>query len=243
MNELNDELETQQKENKHKIKTLKTKNKDLEKENSKLKKEIEIYKKDPQQSKKGKNINQSLLQANDDYKSLNQKYKKLQAQMNSKSSNGITNTNGSQTQTQSAQDNVLDIMNTAATIPMPMPTTVPAPITTAPVVQAANPFAADNDYDFWDYTNIIQWINGLENGRYKKYISIMQSRLKQNNIDGHTFVNWKLNDLKNCGCTNYNDAVQLHSHMKKLKESNNDAFDTPNTSNNNLNNFNIAPPQ
>ncbi len=136
MNELNEELETSQKENKHKMRTLKDKNKKLVKENENLKQEIETLKEKGTQSG-GTNMNQNLLQAHDNYKALTEKYKILEAQM--KSSNGVTN--GSQPQ-QNNNNNVLDIMASVAPTTTTTTTAPVQPIKTAPVV-AANVIAIE----------------------------------------------------------------------------------------------------
>eukprot|EP01084_Bolivina_argentea_P090508 163081_1 len=215
ISEENEELHDSHKEYKQKIKHIKHKNKELQLENQALKDEIKAMKKQDVNV----NIQQSLRKARHDYKTLNAKYKQLQS---IKSSTGTTK----MTKTRSVSE--------------PEPVSVSTIMMMNPFAEqnkngvAANPF--EDDYTFWSCGDIVNWIAKIHSGKYRKYLNVVQSRSQQQNVDGHAFVNYQLNDLKNIGVTNYNDAVSLLQQIKALKNSNNDGFSGANTNTNNNNN-------
>jgi len=190
INEENEELLQAQKEYKKKIKELKHENKELRQEIKELKKG---KKEDKHKKDENEQIKQSLSKANANYNALDAKYKELQNKMN----------------TINKKQNVESIMNAN-----------PFGDDSNPFEDNANPFGStqdNNDYTFWGHNDISSWIEGLNGGQYRKYMNIVRGRLQQRNVDGHTFVNFQLRDLKNMGVTNYNDAVALFQQMQNLK--------------------------
>mmetsp|Transcript_31440 Transcript_31440/g.50588 ORF Transcript_31440/g.50588 Transcript_31440/m.50588 type:complete len:594 (-) Transcript_31440:192-1973(-) len=214
--EENEKLVEAQKDYKQKLKTLKSKNKQLTEENEELQEEVESLKAQQTGSTKTKKTRPKataapLLEApaNDlmaNYQDINAKLQKLQT---AKVAVNV-NQNGHQNNNNAANPFLSDAGLGG---------------TGTPVFGTENPFG--EDYEFWGYEDVVEWINNLENGKYRKYLNDIRYNAQQRNIDGHTFVNFELKDLRSIGVNNYNDAVSLLRNIKALK--------TPYAANNNNN--------
>lgn len=72
------------------------------------------------------------------------------------------------------------------------------------------------DYKNWSLNEIINWINSLENGMFKKYDAILRQSFKQDSVTGADLPQITRNDLKMFGVNVFGDRVLLESHFQKL---------------------------
>eukprot|EP01084_Bolivina_argentea_P141748 249064_1 len=74
-------------------------------------------------------------------------------------------------------------------------------------------------YKLWNVKQILIWIQGLENGRFKKYIDKLQHGFEKSEIIGEDLPDLTRNDLSSppFDIGNFRDRKQLEMHFKSLK--------------------------
>eukprot|EP01084_Bolivina_argentea_P140467 246923_1 len=77
----------------------------------------------------------------------------------------------------------------------------------------------------WNENDILMWIMSLENGRFKKYESILLSALKEQEVMGDDLKYVNENDIFNWGIKKIKDKKVLYSKIKWLTELTNNNLD------------------
>ena len=73
-----------------------------------------------------------------------------------------------------------------------------------------------NNYQKWTMNDIEVYLNGLENGRYSKYVVRMLSAFKNDGITGSNLPELDQGDLRQFGVENFKDRKDLRTHFGKL---------------------------
>eukprot|EP01084_Bolivina_argentea_P087918 158728_1 len=74
-----------------------------------------------------------------------------------------------------------------------------------------------SNYENWSYKEIIDWLTYLENGRFEKYLSVLERNMKMEKIGGTYLVDLDKHDVHRLGCTEYGDKIALLNHFQSLQ--------------------------
>eukprot|EP01083_Nonionella_stella_P248825 861039_1 len=75
---------------------------------------------------------------------------------------------------------------------------------------------ARKHYEEWTEEDALQWILGLENGRYRQYEEKLAAVFKEDKVDGKVISRLDKSDWRTFGIVNYSDRADLDMHIKHL---------------------------
>ena len=73
-----------------------------------------------------------------------------------------------------------------------------------------------NGWEYWNWTNIIQWILQLENGRFMKYRDKLKIEMSKVALNGRSLKQIQSADLLMYGVTDFQDQLALINHIDGL---------------------------
>ena len=68
----------------------------------------------------------------------------------------------------------------------------------------------------WDWESILHWILSLDNGRYKKYKSVLWKTLSEENVKGECLNTVDAVDIRGWGIISFLDKKDLVKHIEDL---------------------------
>jgi len=73
------------------------------------------------------------------------------------------------------------------------------------------------DYHLWQWHDVYRWMISMPEGRMMRYASVLQSSLKQDNVDGNRLKSLNVNDLHRIGITDFEDKQIVLQHIGNLQ--------------------------